>query len=159
MPNDQGKGVCDFFLAYFDRYEKYHGAKETLVWLAATVYMGFAGATMNWLVTTSADWSPYRVWLAVGIGLVCLLLSTFLWLQNEYKASSVNVSNKLDAWLSTFDLKKQPTFAQLESLVKCANEMKVKRWSPGGGLAGSVLWLLVVALGVAQILVVALYQP
>ena len=93
------------FLAYFDRYEKYHGAKETLVWLAATVYMGFAGATMNWLLTTSAHWGAHRVAVSVGIGLVCLLLSSFLWLQNEYKASSVNISNKLDAWLSKFDVK------------------------------------------------------
>jgi hypothetical protein len=68
MANEKEKGVHDFFLAYFNRYEGYHGAKETLVWLAAaTVYMGIAGATLNWLVTTRSEWTPYRPWLAIAI--------------------------------------------------------------------------------------------
>ncbi len=155
MADDQGKGVREFFLEYVKRYESYHSAKETLVWLAATVYMGFAGATMNWLMTTNANWTKYRPWLGVGIGVVCFLLSWFLWFQNGYKASSKNVSDKLDDWLPKFDDKKQPTFTDLHSTWKCANEMQFHRWK--NGKAGCVLLILVIVLGIAQILVVSWY--
>jgi hypothetical protein len=157
MSDDRGQGIRDVFLEYFKRYEGYHGAKETLVWLAATVYMGFAAATLNWLATTTAHWCSYRPWIGAGIGVVCFLLSWFLWLQNGYKAGSVNISNMLDDWLPRLDGERPPTFSDLHAKLKCAQEKQVHRWSPGGGLAGSVLLLLVVVLGLAQILMVSCY--
>lgn len=137
---------------FWDYYGKYHQRKEEMVWLASSVYFAFAIAVLKWAHKNAGAWVGRHIWFQIGLSLVFILATAFVWKQNEYKIDAAAIIRELRGFLSGFDSKTPPTFAdlrrQLEDKKLCFRQKWARRRKEG--CPGLIIVLLMIVVIVAQ---------
>ena len=148
---DVKETVVEFYKINYD----YHNVKEQMFWLAATLYLGFAGGSIALATSNVSLLTKYRPWIVAFSILVLVFSECFVLFQNWYKARSVFIDNALCNLLRRFDVgMKRPKYWEVSSA------MESGAGTPGfhrikiffqNGRTGVVAMSLMLIFGIAQI--------
>ena len=87
----------DLLILLYEQNEKYHDTKEKVIWLAGTVYFGFAVLVLRWVLDLPSEW-----FLGTGIGsprgatltflsVVFGFVFWYLWFQHRAKIDTLSI--------------------------------------------------------------------
>lgn len=86
MADDLKKNLL---IAIYSQNEQYHDAKDNVIWVLGTVYLGFALATFAWLFTNESLWTEHRGWVVLLLVFVFLPAYFLIGWQNRLKCRSL----------------------------------------------------------------------
>jgi hypothetical protein len=153
------ESVRDLYLKHIEIWDKYHQAKEQLVWLATSALLLFIVSTTALLIGNTPRWAGneiLRYCIAGGILLVSALSTLFAWRQNTLKVRAVTTQNALDDMLHRWGGESEPTGADIESAVKAWTNLCKRQRCAKSRRNGWPGWLLIILMGIMTFAVPAL---
>lgn len=138
--------------------DEYHNRKEHAIWLVATLYLGFAGSSVSWLLLNRPSWSPWRPYIIGFSFLLLLFVLLYLYYQNWNRARSVRITEQMDELLESL-LKSTLQPADLRKALRFPDRMTPfkDKWSVywSFGRMGNTVATVVLLFGETQILIVS----
>jgi hypothetical protein len=152
--------VKDCILEFYKINYDYQNTKEQMFWLAATLYLGFAGAAIAWACANVGIVQRYRPLIGVFSLTVWIFSECFILYQNWYKSRGVFVDELLCDLLRRFDAgMKRPKYWEVCAAMQAGPgtpRFGKLRLFMKNGRTGIIAMILVLAFGIAQIAVVSL---
>ncbi len=92
----------ELYIEHLKIRHAYHAAKEKMVWLVATVYLGFAFAVIDWIWKNNEVVQAHSELAYLGVSFVFGFGALFAGVQNWYKAQTVVITEKMARNICTF---------------------------------------------------------
>jgi hypothetical protein len=147
--------INDALLEFYRVNNDYHNTKENMVWLSASLYLGFSAALIAFQVSNPVAIKTNQQLLVPFSVILLVFAQVFVLMQNWYKAKSVFIYSRLMDLLRRFDQgMKRPKYWEIIT----ANEPKIG--TPGfqpvkiflrNGATGIIGLVVMLLFGVVQI--------
>ena len=116
----------ELFVKLYALNDDYHNNKERMIWLATTVYLGFALAVLGWLASHKSEWQ-YDKWPFIAfLSMVFLESFCFIFDQNWNKCRSVKIADQLNSLIGQFDSQDGLKYEDLEQATRYSPETPCK---------------------------------